>query len=267
MLEMLKNLTKNRAAAMSLHDLLDQAREAMADAKARRIAIEGAPQDLDAALASFDAWMDQAATDAVDRLGVGYALDPDWRGPKLPVILNGGHRDATPATEILLGLIALTGRDTLRRVVRGQIEDRMGGEAGMTASTRTKKAAEAMSDILQAEFMEERIVRTMEAAGVSVSRRADADPRALLADEQLSSFRGELDAKGKPDLLLKHLNRASALRANLDDLRKFTGISDPTLEDCLVFSGQVPMGYAKEGIRSKANMLLFDEIGTLALNT
>ncbi|WP_144430651.1 hypothetical protein [Jannaschia donghaensis] len=85
--------------------------------------------------------------------------------------------------------------------------------------------------------------------------------------EQLSSFRGELDAKGKPDLLLKHLNRASALRASLDELRKFTKISDPTLEDYLVFSGQVPMGYAKEGIRSKANMLLFDEIGTLALNT
>lgn len=83
--------------------------------------------------------------------------------------------------------------------------------------------------------------------------------------EQLSSFRGELDAKGKPDLLLKHLNRASALRANLDGLRKFTGISDPILEDCLVFSGQVPMGYAKEGISSKANMLLFNKMGTLAL--
>ena len=85
--------------------------------------------------------------------------------------------------------------------------------------------------------------------------------------EQLSSFRGELDAKGKPDLLLKHLNRASALRTNFDELRKFTGISDPILEDYLVFSGQVPMGYAKDGIRSKANMLLFDEIGTLSLKT
>jgi hypothetical protein len=85
--------------------------------------------------------------------------------------------------------------------------------------------------------------------------------------EQLSSFRGELDAKGKPDLLLKHLNRACALRANLDGLRKFTGISDPILEDCLVFSGQVPMGYAKEGISSKAKMLLFNEMSNLTLKT
>lgn len=38
------------------------------------------------------------------------------------------------------------------------------------------------------------------------------------------------------------------------------------MEDYLIFSGQVPMGYAKEGIRKKANMLLFDEIKTLSLN-
>ncbi|MFA8388359.1 MAG: hypothetical protein ACEPO2_22305 [Pelagibaca sp.] len=85
--------------------------------------------------------------------------------------------------------------------------------------------------------------------------------------EQLSSFRGELDGKGKPDLLLKHLKRVSALRANLDNVSKFTGISEPNLEDYLVFSGQVPMGYAKEGIRSKASMLLIDELGNLAVNT
>lgn len=83
--------------------------------------------------------------------------------------------------------------------------------------------------------------------------------------EQLSSFRGELDAKGKPDLLLKHLNRVSALRQNTSSLRKFTGIPAPYLEDYLLFSGQVPMGYAREGIRSKASMLLLDEIGRLAL--
>ena len=84
--------------------------------------------------------------------------------------------------------------------------------------------------------------------------------------EQLSSFRGELDAKGKPDLLLKHLNRVNALRKNVASLRKFLGKSEVCLEEYLLFSGQVPMGYAREGIRSRANMLLFDEIGTLALD-
>lgn len=181
MLELFKSLTKTKAAAMGLHDLLDQSREATAEAKARLAAIEAAPQDVEAALASFDDWLDRAATSAVDRLGVGYALDPAWRGPELPILHTGGARDATPATEILLGLVALIGRDTLHQVVKGQIEDRLGGETGMTAETRTKKSKAAHGDILHAELIEEKIVREMEAAGVAVSRRADADPRALLA--------------------------------------------------------------------------------------
>ncbi len=179
----LTTLTKSRAATANLHDLLDQSREATAEAKARLAAIETAPQDADAALASFDLWLDRAATEAVDRLNLGYAMAPGWAGPELPVLHNGGHRDATPATEILLGLVALIGRDQLRGVVRGQIEDRLGGELGMTESTRAKKSAEATADILQAELMEERIVREMEAAGVAVYRRPDADPRALLASD------------------------------------------------------------------------------------
>ncbi|MGO4909526.1 hypothetical protein ACEN2J_14470 [Pseudorhodobacter sp. W20_MBD10_FR17] len=181
MLELFKSLTKTKAAAMGLHDLLDQSREATAEAKARLEAIEAAPQDLEAALANFDDWLDRAATSAVDRLGVGYALDPAWRGPELPIQHTGAGRDATNAVEILLGLVALIGSETLRKVVKGQLEDRLGGETGMTASTRVKRAAEAQAEILQAELVEEKIVRTMEAAGVTVSRRPDADPRALLA--------------------------------------------------------------------------------------
>ena len=53
--------------------------------------------------------------------------------------------------------------------------------------------------------------------------------------EQLSNFRGELDNKGKPDLLLKHMNRVVVLRANMSDLVNYTGVIDPALEDYLVF--------------------------------
>lgn len=84
--------------------------------------------------------------------------------------------------------------------------------------------------------------------------------------EQLSNFRGELNTRNKPDLLLKHLNRVTVLSQNLNALAEFTGVLNPKLESYLVFSGQVPMGYAREGIRKKANMLLFDEISTLSLN-
>jgi hypothetical protein len=186
-IDLLKSLTKTKASALNLHDLLDQSQEAVAEAKARHEAVLVAPQDLEAALASFDAWLDQAATDAVDRLSLRHALSPNWRGPQLPVVTqrvaDSVVRDAVPATELLIGLIALTGRDALRDVVRGQLEDHLEGGSGMTAATRSKKSAEAKADILSAELMEERIVRTMKASGINVCRRPDADPRALLASD------------------------------------------------------------------------------------
>lgn len=187
MFELLKNLTASRAATEGLHDLLDQSREAVAEAKSRLTAIEGAPQDLETSLAAFDAWLDHAATDAVDRLNFHQAASPEWRGPQLPIIgVNVGDRiakDASPAAEVLFGLIALIGRDHLREVVKGQLLDRLGGEAGMTASIRAKKTTAALADILLAELAEEAIVRTMEGAGVAVYRSPDADPRALMASD------------------------------------------------------------------------------------
>ena len=85
--------------------------------------------------------------------------------------------------------------------------------------------------------------------------------------EQLSNFRGVIDDKGKPDFLLKHLNRVEILRENLDAIIKITGIPIPVLEHCLVFSNPVPMGYAKESICQKVTILQFDEIDTLDLRS
>jgi hypothetical protein len=78
--------------------------------------------------------------------------------------------------------------------------------------------------------------------------------------EQLSKFRGEADANGKPDLLLKHLNRVAILNAHLPEVSKFTGLAAPKIHGHLVFSGQVSMGYARQGIISKTSLVLFDEI-------
>lgn len=83
--------------------------------------------------------------------------------------------------------------------------------------------------------------------------------------EQLSKFRGIADDKGKPDLLLKHLNRVDILNAHLPELAKFTGVQNPKVQGYLIFSGQVPMGYAKRGILQKSSMVVFDKIAdTLA---
>ena len=59
----------------------------------------------------------------------------------------------------------------------------------------------------------------------------------------LSEYQGKL-IKGKPDKLLRHLNRVSLLEQNQDALQDITGVQEPQIVSCLVCSGIVPMQYA-----------------------
>jgi len=69
--------------------------------------------------------------------------------------------------------------------------------------------------------------------------------------KQLSKFRGEVDAKGKPDRLAKHLNRWTIARQNSEAFSKFTGLSDPTIYAGVVFSNTVPMQFAVDRMSEK----------------
>ena len=78
--------------------------------------------------------------------------------------------------------------------------------------------------------------------------------------EQLSDFRGEVDAKGKRDHLKRHLDRLSLLTSNPDDVAHFLRLSSGfAIEGHLVFSHDVPMRFAWERIRRAA--FLFQELG------
>lgn len=61
---------------------------------------------------------------------------------------------------------------------------------------------------------------------------------------QLSDYQGK-ELKGKPDKLKKHLNRVGLLSKELVKLQKYTGLSNIVIKSCLIFSGKVPMQYAK----------------------
>lgn len=78
--------------------------------------------------------------------------------------------------------------------------------------------------------------------------------------EQLSKFRGELYPDGKPDLLLKHLNRVDISNAHLSEISKYTDLNSFRLEGYLVFRNPVPMQYAGKTIASKTALILFNEI-------
>ena len=78
--------------------------------------------------------------------------------------------------------------------------------------------------------------------------------------EQLSKFKGEIDEKGKPDLLRKHLNRVDISNAHHKEISKYTGLSSFVIEGHMIFKDPVPMQYASETITSKSALILFDEI-------
>ena len=82
--------------------------------------------------------------------------------------------------------------------------------------------------------------------------------------EQLADFRGELRSNGKPDYLLKHLNRMAVICTHLDAVARFTGIEPLSdVESHLMFRHPVPMEFALERLAEKVTVSRFDRIGTI----
>ena len=82
--------------------------------------------------------------------------------------------------------------------------------------------------------------------------------------EQLSDFRGEVRADGKPDHLKRHLDRLEILAAHLTTVSRALGMTaDVQLEGHLVFKNPVPMKFAWDHMRSRVRLSLFDELDRL----
>ncbi|WP_101341863.1 hypothetical protein [Cereibacter azotoformans] len=193
--DILSRLRGQREAAVGALDALEAMRAQIDDAKAEIARIESAPQPLEDAMAQLDAWMERQATAAVDALPIGRLLDRTGAGRGLdrePVVIRrhaageaGGHVSVElgPEVDVLRGLMMAspTVRAELRDVVAGQLRDRLNGRETMDGATRRKKLDRAMQALLDLEMVEEASIRALEAAGLPVMRRPDADARALLA--------------------------------------------------------------------------------------
>jgi hypothetical protein len=78
--------------------------------------------------------------------------------------------------------------------------------------------------------------------------------------EQLADFRGELKPDGKPDLLLRHLNRVAVISEHSDAVAKYVGISATKLEGHLVFKNPVPMKFAWSRMEKKLPLHIFSDL-------
>lgn len=196
MLDAFKKFRAPRDAVASSFAVLDALREATAEKKAEIARIERAPVPVAEAMTAIEDWMAEAATAAVDGLSLRALLEPGRaaEGIRLPVAFShvdgkATIPDASPAVAALLGLFIATNGPALRKVLAAQLADlsEIRGEA-IPAAERAARIEAARAELLEAELLEEAATRQIEAAGLDVARRPDADPRALLcADACLPS--------------------------------------------------------------------------------
>ena len=81
--------------------------------------------------------------------------------------------------------------------------------------------------------------------------------------EQLADFRGEVGANGR-DELRKHLDRIEIIRAHLQAVSRFTGVTPlEDVESHLIFRHPVPMQFALEQMAQKVKVSHFEQVSSI----
>jgi hypothetical protein len=82
--------------------------------------------------------------------------------------------------------------------------------------------------------------------------------------EQLADFRGEIGPDGKPDHLLRHLNRVDLISKHLAAVAQY--VEMPTVrqvESHLVFKNPVPMQFALKRMAQRVAIHIFDKLADI----
>jgi hypothetical protein len=82
--------------------------------------------------------------------------------------------------------------------------------------------------------------------------------------EQLADFRGELTADGKPDYLLRHLNRIDVISRHRTEVKRYLRLAQPVqIESHLVFKNPVPMQFALKRLEARVSVRLLSELTSI----
>lgn len=101
-------------------------------------------------------------------------------------LTRAGHPAWTiPANGLLIALLIGANRNAFRDQLAAMLEPAYSNSAKpISADEREANLRRIDDDLLDLELAEETAIRAAEAAGLSILRRADADPRAVLASDE-----------------------------------------------------------------------------------
>lgn len=170
-----KLLAGSRKAAASVSDGLQELRMRRLRLLDERDELASRPVPQADALAALDRDLDELVKIAKRETNVRSltrADNPSWTIPQ-----NG----------ILIGLLIGANREAFRAQLTDMIAPAYADAKPIEAAEREASLRRLDEELLDIELAEEAAIRAAEAAGMSVLRRADADPRAVLAgDDALS---------------------------------------------------------------------------------
>lgn len=165
-----KLLTGSRKAAASVKDGLQELRMRRLRLLDERDELASRPVPKDEALAALDRDIDELVAIAMRETNVRSltrAEAPAWTIPQNGVLMG-----------LLIGASRATFRDQLATMLEPAYSN---GAKPISADEREANLRRIDDELLDLELAEESAIRAAEAAGLSVLRRADADPRAVLA--------------------------------------------------------------------------------------
>ena len=171
-----KLLAGQKKATAAISDGLAELRMRRLRLLDERDELASRPVPKDEALAALDRDIDELIAIAMRETNVRSltrAEAPSWTIPQ-----NG----------VLMGLLIGASRATFRDQLAAMLEPAYSNEAKpIPAEEREAALRRIDEDLLDLELAEEAAIRSAEAVGLHVQRRADADPRAVLASDDALS--------------------------------------------------------------------------------
>ncbi len=160
-------MKRSKTGADALFSGLEEIRKQIILEKEALSIVLSQPVDLETATGRLNAWLAKAeASNSVKDLARRF--------------LAGNYREPSPgdAAAVLLASVSSLVRETIRQQMAAE------GTPGLSDEERAKKISAHQEAIYRLELAEEAIIREGEHGGLEILRRADADVRAVLADEE-----------------------------------------------------------------------------------